>query len=70
MDLTELFYHKVMELLSKHEDKIVQKNFISKPAPLDELEINIAKGQLVATKAISIEIANLYKNFKSGLDKE
>lgn len=70
MDLTDVFYNEVIKLLTKYEETVIQKGFVAKPAPLDELSINVSKGQLIAAKQLRGQLETLYKNFKSGLSKE
>lgn len=66
-DLLDLFYNDINKAITEYENNIVQKNFISKTGPIEEIPINLAKGELNAATRIKGLVASLYKKRKTDL---
>lgn len=67
-DLIDLFYYDINKAITEYEDNIIQKNFVSKTGPIEEIPINLAKGELNAATRIKGLIASLYKKRKTELN--
>lgn len=58
------FYNELVTLLANYRQAVVDKEFILKATPIEEVPINIAKGKVLAVKELEQHIAKLYNKFK------
>lgn len=68
-DLIDIFYRDIENLIKNYQDNVVKKNFINKPGAIELVPINLAKGELIASKQLEALIASLYKKYKTDLNK-
>ena len=67
MDILDIFYRDIDKDVRKYKQSIIDKEFVNKHGPIEEIPINIAKGKLDASDQIINILAILYKKYKADL---
>lgn len=67
-DTVEIFYKAIKDNIGKYKESIINKNFVDASIPIQEIPINVAKGELQAVKQVEVILANLYKEYKANLN--
>ena len=67
MDILDVFYRDIDKAVREYKQAIIDKEFVNKHGPIEEIPINIAKGKLDASDQVINILAILYKKYKADL---
>lgn len=67
-DLVDIFYRDVRKGIEEYSQSVIQKSFVNKSGEIELIPINIAKGEIKASKQLLAMVDDLYNKYKANLN--